>query len=687
MARKRQNCYIYTRVSTEMQVDGYSLEAQKERLRNEAKHRCMKVVGEYSDEGKSGKNIAGRPEFRQMLQDIKSGKDDVQYVLVFKLSRFGRNAADTLNSLQFMEDYGVNLLCVEDGIDSAGAAGKLIISVLASVAEIERSNISEQTMAGRQQKARDGKWNGGFAPYGYKLVDKEGEKAKVLVINEEEAELVRLIYKLYLQNMGLSRVAKWLNDNGYTKKIRQNGSVSLISSAFVKGVLDNPVYGGFIAYGRRKNEKIDGTRDEYHVVKQDKDSYKLYEGQHDAIIDRETWFRVQAKRELNAFKREKVHSKEHEHMVSALLKCPVCGASMYGVVNRKKKKNSDEFYTDMWYYTCKNRKLVSGHLCNYKKHVRQDELNAEVIALVKYVFGGENDMKDQILKKLDSDDSVKELLEEKTRLEKEKNSLVSKKTKQLRRINDLDIDDKLYDDLMKTYKDGLYEINEQIAVIDNNLYQNELAIQNAQGENLSVEVYKRIIDEMIDNIDDMTDADKKMLMNLLIEKIEIYPEKQPDGRWIKSVQFKIPLNIDGKAVDTLYFDDDEDDTEGDEESVPHETTVETVVLLSHKKADSYIHIDVEFGEGEGKIPVDSIAKRAEAYKPKEKVTYKMIKEYIEAKYGFKVHTAYIAEVKRNLGLPMYDAPNAVEELKQPRKHPTPEKVEAIKDALRYFAVI
>ena len=120
---------------------------------------------------------------------------------------------------------------------------------------------------------------------------------------------------------------------------------------------------------------------------------------------------------------------------------------------------------------------------------------------------------------------------------------------------------------------------------------------------------------------------------------------------------------------------------------PHSGHVETVVLLSHKKADSYIHIDVEFGEGEGKIPVDSIAKRAEAYKPKEKVTYKMIKEYIEAKYGFKVHTAYIAEVKRDLGLPMYDAPNAVEELKQPRKHPTAEKVEAIKDALRYFAVI
>lgn len=120
---------------------------------------------------------------------------------------------------------------------------------------------------------------------------------------------------------------------------------------------------------------------------------------------------------------------------------------------------------------------------------------------------------------------------------------------------------------------------------------------------------------------------------------------------------------------------------------PQTKHVETVVLLSHKKPDSYIHIDVEFGEGEGKIPVDKIVQRAEQYKPKERVTYKRIKEYILEKYGFKVHTAYIAEVKKSLGLPMYDAPNAVEKLKQARKHPTPEKVEAIKDALHYFAVI
>ena len=168
---KRMKCYIYTRVSTSMQVDGYNLDAQKDKLRKYAEFQNMLVAGEYCDEGKSGKNIEGRPEFLRMLRDIESGKDGVSFVLVFKLSRFGRNAADVLTSLQRMQDFGVNLICVEDGIDSSKDSGKLMISVLSAVAEIERENILVQTMEGRRQKAREGKWNGGFAPYGYKLVD------------------------------------------------------------------------------------------------------------------------------------------------------------------------------------------------------------------------------------------------------------------------------------------------------------------------------------------------------------------------------------------------------------------------------------------------------------------------------------------------------------------------------------
>ena len=115
--------------------------------------------------------------------------------------------------------------------------------------------------------------------------------------------------------------------------------------------------------------------------------------------------------------------------------------------------------------------------------------------------------------------------------------------------------------------------------------------------------------------------------------------------------------------------------------------VESIVLLSHKSPDSKINVKVEFGEDDDKISLNAIAERAKKYQPKPKITYKMIQEYVEKKYGFKVHTAYIAEVKRSLGLTMYDASNAVEELNQPRKHPPKEKVEAIKDALKYFEVI
>lgn len=117
------------------------------------------------------------------------------------------------------------------------------------------------------------------------------------------------------------------------------------------------------------------------------------------------------------------------------------------------------------------------------------------------------------------------------------------------------------------------------------------------------------------------------------------------------------------------------------------THIETLVVLSKKIPDSHINIDVEFGEGEGQFSLKKIKERADERKPKEKVTYKMIQEYIEQTYGFKVHTAYIAEVKRDVGLPMYDAPNAVEELKRPRAHPTPRMVEAIKETLKYFEII
>ena len=159
-------------------------------------------------------------------------------------------------------------------------------------------------------------------------------------------------------------------------------------------------------------------------------------------------------------------------------------------------------------------------------------------------------------------------------------------------------------------------------------------------------------------------------MEALISEIQIYEDRQPNGQWLKSIKFRLP--IIEEDMDFCLEDDKH---------------VETIVCLSHKSPDSVINVKVEFGEGEGKVPLDTIAERAKKYQPKPKITYKMIQEYVKKKYGFKVHTAYIAEVKRSLGLTMYGAPNAVEELKHPRKRSPKEKIEAITDALRYFEVI
>ena len=567
---KKLRCYLYTRVSTEIQLDGYSLEAQKERLRKEAGPRGMKVVGEYSDEGKSGKNIKGRPEFQKMLNDIKDGKDKVDYVLVFKLSRFGRNAADTLNSLQYMEDFGVNLLCVEDGIDSAGAAGKLMISVLAAVAEIERENIKEQTMAGRQQKARDGKWNGGFAPYGYKLVHKDGEKGKVLEIDEKEAELVRLIYDKFVNtNMGANGIAKWLNEHGYTKTVRQNGTMPTLSAHFVKLVLDNPVYMGKIAYGRRKTEKIDGTRNEFHIVKQAEDAYEIYDGIHEAIVTEEMWYEAYAKRKVTGIKHEKTHSIGHYHMLSGLVRCPECGAKMYGVVNRKKKKGSDEFYKDMWYYKCKNRIKVEGKPCSYKTNIRQDQLNAELIALVRWIVNTSN-YKEQVIAAADGkNDTLEELRAEEERLQAERKKVESRKKKLLAKIGSMDADDDLYDELCEDYMKIVRDLTEQIAKIDANLVHNRLVKEKAEKQAFSKERYYRVLDWMMNNIEELPEKDQKTVMETFIERIEIFPNREEHGRWLKYVRLQFPLERDGEHSDEIWFKDSEDELTENDIPIPY----------------------------------------------------------------------------------------------------------------------
>ena len=154
-----------------------------------------------------------------------------------------------------MQDFGVNLICVEDGIDSSKDAGKLMISVLSAVAEIERENIRVQTMEGRIQKAREGKWNGGFAPYGYIL-----EKGQ-LFVNEEEAEAIRVIFDQYVHtDMGANGLARYLANHGIYKIQRQNGKKPLFDAALIRRILKNPVYCGKIGKGAWDKKRLPACR-------------------------------------------------------------------------------------------------------------------------------------------------------------------------------------------------------------------------------------------------------------------------------------------------------------------------------------------------------------------------------------------------------------------------------------------
>ena len=629
----KKKCYIYIRVSTAMQVDGYSLEAQKERLVKFAEFQDMEVVREYCDAGKSGKSITGRPEFQRMLQDVSEERDGVAFILVFKLSRFGRNAADVLNSLQFIQDYGVNLVCVEDGIDSSKDSGKLTITVLSAVAEIERENILVQTMEGRKQKAREGKWNGGQAPFGYDL----DSKNSMLVVNEEEAEIVRIIYDKFVHtDMGAEAICNYLNQRGYTKKKVRGHELNYFARGLIMKILDNPVYTGKIAYGKNVTEKVKGTRDEYRRVKTD--DYLLADGLHEAIVDEETWEAAREKRKRTGVRFVKTHSLEHEHILSGLIRCPLCGGGMSGTVQRRQNKKTGE-YKDTFYYRCHHRKKIDGKICDYKPMLNQKVFNAEVEEFIRYMVAGD-EFRMFVQEKLEEKVDVSALETEKEQLQKQLKQVQGSKMKLIQMLDRLDTGDKHYARKYQDMQDRLDNLYDKAAEFEEAVKDIDAKIGASYGKEITgKKLYEFLLDFDI-LYGKMTDMEKKEFMNTFIEKIELKNETVNNGTGQVSRIEHIDLAF------PVYYGD----CKGTRIRMPEENTVETVVLLSHKKPDGHINVKVEFGKGEGKVPLDNIAKRAE-------------------------------------GLPMYDAPNAVEELKQPRKHPTAEKVEAIKDALKHFEVI
>ena len=622
---KGAKVYSYTRVSTLIQVDGYSLAAQREIIQREADHQGMHIVGEYSDEGKSGKDIKGRPGFQRMMNDIIAQKDGVSFVLVFKLSRFGRNAADILNSLRTMNLYGVHLICVEDKIDSSLTSGKLMISILGAMAEIERVNIMTQTMSGRQEKARQGLFNGGVTPYGYSC-DKEGK----LHVIEEEAETVRLIFEKYVTTtLGPTGVAELLNAMGYKKNVKRPREVEFFTRPFVLKIIKNPVYLGHIAYGKTTSEKRKDDPESYHRV--ETEDYILAENAHESIISQELWDAAQKKRISMQGKKEK-SDPSHEYLLSGLVRCPQCGRVLYGIPGKHQKRADGTAYPQYYAYVCRP---------SLSERKRGNDCHFGQIACQKI----EEPLRDILLALTNSEnfgEKLTELADEKvSKSEVQKvidatEAALRQATARQRKLEDtqyhLDVLDKHYDRKYDTLQRQLEETYDELDSLEERLADAQAQLASIIQQGLSRDsIYESL--KVFDKIYDLaTDRERKDLLQSFIERIEIYPEKdRKNGCQIREIRFRFPVSYKGESVYSIHFQKGEKPS-GSNAGVYHseQSTDETVVLLSHKKPDGHINVKVEFGEGEGKVPLDNIAKRAEEYKPKERVTYKMIKEYIEA---------------------------------------------------------
>ena len=596
MNNKKTKVYIYTRVSTVMQIDGYSLESHKNKMKNYAEFNDFKIAGEYEDAGKSGKSIEGRMGFNQMIEDIKSGK--------------------------------------------------LLISVLSAVAEIERENIIEQTMNGRREKARQGGWNGGFAPYGYYLKDNQ------LLIEETEAEAIRIIFdKFANSDIVLGGVAKYLNLQGIKKIPRQNGTLETWSSHFIRLILDNPVYCGKIVYGRRTREKVKGTKNEYKQVHAE--DYILEDGQHEGIISEKLWQKVHAKRMATGIKQPSKIGKDRSHLLTGILKCPLCGSLMY--TNKHAWTNKDGTYKEVYYYICGRNKQERGHHCDYKASLRKTDIEPLVIEAIKELVSDKYFAKEiekrigvqtdttAIDKELANYESkLKEVDLNKARLEREIDNLPIDARFRERKIHDMTLRlDALYDTIV--------ELEERIE--DAKLRKSSIEMETITLDN----IYKLMLNfgKLYDII---SDEEKKSLITYLIKEIQIYPNGESEQP-LKSIEFNFPIYRDGQEVRRLLWEKG--------------NTVETVVKLSLKKDTPKIEVTMEPEEESN-------------YTPEEKATYPKIKEYVKKKYGVNVHTSYIAQVKRMCGLDMVENYNKSKKENPEVKQCPQEKVEYIKDALRYF---
>lgn len=572
--RKGKKCVIYIRVSSERQVQGYSLEGQKRYLKEWAEFEGMTVSEIYVEPGKSGKSISGREVFQQMLEDISTGRTATDYVVVFKLSRFGRNAKDILNSLTYIKRYGVNLICKEDGLDSSTAMGRMMITILGAVAEMERENILVQTMLGREEKAKQGGWNGGFAPYGYELVDGK------LQIKEDEAPIVQLVFDKFVNGgIGYSTIAGYLNRQGVSKPSSKNSHGRTFtdwSVHHIKRMLDNPVYTGRVVFGRTRLEKVNGTENEYRRVKSDEYimSDKIV---HEPIISDKLFEKARVKRKETTATGNPSVGRSSKHLLSGILKCPMCGSSMYADASAWTNQDGTRRYK--WKYQCGHYAKSKFGQCK-KNAISAEWIESEVTEYTKLLVRNPQfaeDIQRQIGQKVDVSELDAEMANYHRKL---------KKLKRSKSNLERDIDDIFDEDRNAERK--RQDMNKRLNKLYEEIYSVEDQITDCERKKVAVEqdvltkdgVYKMLLafDKFFD---EMSKDDQRKMMECLVSEVRLYPKETWDESKNPIKDIKYTFSVGKEVLESLR---------------ENMSSVEAVCLLSNTqrpKKESYITLDVE----------------------------------------------------------------------------------------------
>jgi site-specific DNA recombinase len=300
----------YGRVSTDEQArEGYSIASQHEsNTKFIGSQQSWSHAGSFIDDGYSAKDL-NRPEMQRLIKDAKAKKFDV--VVFYKLDRLVRSVSDLDKLLKIFDANNIGIRSVTEPFDTTTAMGRFLITLVAAIAQWERETISERVVVNMAKKASLGERNGGKAPFGYKLVDGK------LTIKEEEAKVVKEIFRLYINGKGMRSITLYLQQFGVDKGIRTIGRM-----------IENPVYAGKLRWAN--NSKMDAIVSE--------------EITHPQIIDEETFERAQNIRDNRATEGKKATSPFH---FSGVLKCARCGSPLSGY-NRKAKGSK--------HYICINRK-------------------------------------------------------------------------------------------------------------------------------------------------------------------------------------------------------------------------------------------------------------------------------------------------------------------------------------------